>query len=341
MRPTEAEQFLTAFADSKARMLVFRMMTGHYAEAILEHHPRAASLDPDNIRDRTRQLCTVFFNEIERIGDQPAALPPLLHRMSRGHDPRPEFWFREFNEAYDHYRHHRKLEVKLNQLIPFLGEGDYADIGCGGGDLVCYLKEHHGKFRSYTGIDVMDWRSEAVREKIDFRVFNFAKPEGIRPGKFHFATSMAVLHHVGSTDASLVYFLSNVRESLHPGGRLLVEEDVILPQEEIAADRHYQDQVKHLIQEQPLYAAYLALDRQQQQHALVLIDLLANSLTVGVPDMDFPFGFRSINQWSDLFHKSGLVHEKIQINGFVKGTFNRSSHVVYLLKKDGDGVASS
>jgi 2-polyprenyl-3-methyl-5-hydroxy-6-metoxy-1,4-benzoquinol methylase len=334
MKIAEAEAFLAAFRDQDAHRLVYKMMTDHYADAILEHHPRPASLDPDHIRNRTRHLCSFLFEEIDRIVDDPSQLSPLLGKMSRGHDPRGEIWFREFNEAYDHYRHRRKLEVKLNQLIPFLAEGDYADIGCGGGDLVCFLKEHYGKFSSYTGIDVMDWRSEAVRDKIHFRVYDFSRPEGALPGRFHFATSMAVLHHVGSNDASLNYFLRNVGKSLHPGGRLLVEEDVILPEEEIEAERMYRVQAEQLKKEQPLFSGFLALDQQQQKHALILIDLLANSLTVGVPDMDFPFGFRTINGWERLFREAGFTVEKIQINGFVGGTFNRSSHVVYLLRKD-------
>jgi SAM-dependent methyltransferase len=334
MKSKEAEQFLAAFRDSHARRLVYDMMTDHYADAILKNHPRTASLDPDQIRNRTRQLCSILFNEIEQMGDDPARLYPLLTRISRGHHPMPDFWFREFNEAYDHYRHHRKLEIKLNQLIPFLGEGDYADIGCGGGDLVCHLKDNYRKFSSFTGIDVMDWRSETVKGKMDFRVFNFAKPEGIRPGKFHFATCMAVLHHVGHDDASLDYFLSNVRRSLHHGGRLLVEEDVILPAAEIEAERMYRVQADQLKKEQPLFPGYLALDPQQQKHALILIDVLANSLTVGVPEMDFPFGFRTINGWAALFREAGFATEKIRINGFVGGTFNRSSHVVYLLRND-------
>jgi SAM-dependent methyltransferase len=243
------------------------------------------------------------------------------------------FWFPEFNEAYENYKHQRKLQIKLEQLKPFLRTGAFADIGCGGGDLVSYLKENYGKFSSYTGIDVMDWRSEPVREKIDFRVFNFAHPEGPLADKFDFATCMAVIHHVGRDESSRLHFLRNIRESLQPDGLLLVEEDVILPSAEIAAHSSYQQETGHLRKDQPLYGEYLDLEPQEQEHVLIIIDLLANSLTVGVPDMDFPFGFLSIDAWVRLFRKAGYVPEKIQITGFVRGTFNRSSHVIYLLRR--------
>jgi len=257
----------------------------------------------------------------------------LLLRLSRGQEPRPSIWFREFDEAYEQYKHRQKLEVKLNQLKPFLREGAYADIGCGGGDLVAYLKKHYGAFTSFTGIDVMDWRSKAVRKEIDFRFFDFSNPSGTLPEKFDFATCMAVLHHVGKDDGSLLRFLGNIRDSLNVSGRLLVEEDVILPEAEINPSESYRNQVEQLKREQPLFGEYTMLPGRDQLAALILIDLLANSLAVGVPEMHFPFGFRSINRWMNLFNESGFEVEKVQINGFVRGTFNRSSHVFYLLQR--------
>lgn len=335
MKKEEANHFLSAFGNETARSLVFRMMTQHYAEAILEHHPAPASLNTEKIRQQTRHLCTLLFEKIDLAGDDPSRLIALLTGMSRAHQPVAEFWFEEFNEAYENYKHHRKLAVKLEQLLPFLRDGAYADIGCGGGDLVCHLKDNYGKFSSYTGIDVMDWRSEAVREKINFRVFDFSGPGGkAPPGKYDFATCLAVLHHVGRDETSQLTFLRNIRESLHPRGRLLVEEDVILPADEISSSKDYMKQMEHLRQEQMLYGEYTDLGRRDQEQVLILIDLLANSLIVGVPDMDFPFGFRSIHEWERLFREAGFVSEKIQINGFVAGTFNRSSHVVYLLRGD-------
>jgi hypothetical protein len=148
------------------------------------------------------------------------------------------------------------------------------------------------------------------------------------------ATCMAVLHHVGDNDESRLQFLGNIRNSLNSSGRLLIEEDVILPKEEISASADYHEQVEALKKVQPLYPEYLALSGMEQEHALVLIDLLANALTVGVPDMDFPFGFKTIEGWKRLFMEAGYTVEKVQINGFVNGTFNRSSHVVYLLGRD-------
>jgi SAM-dependent methyltransferase len=333
MNRKEAEEFLVAFRNGKARSLVHRMMILHYTEAVLEHHPDPATLDPEKIGELTGHLCHSIFTEVESIGHDPYALYPLLLKLSRGQEPRPSIWFREFDEAYEQYKHRRKLKVKFNQLKPFLRKGAYADIGCGGGDLVAYLKKHYRGFTSFTGIDVMDWRSRAIRKEIDFRFFDFSNPVGTLPEKFDFTTCMAVLHHVGKEDRSLIRFLGNIRDSLNVSGRLLVEEDVILPEAEIDTSESYCSQVEQLKQEQPLFGEYTRLSGPDQEAALILIDLLANSLTVGVPEMHFPFGFRSIHRWTNLFKESGFEVEKVQINGFVRGTFNRSSHVLYLLQR--------
>jgi SAM-dependent methyltransferase len=334
MREQEVTHFQEAFRNRASRELVRRMMIQHYAEAILEHHPDPDSLVRETIWQRTDQLCTAIFNEIGRLEGFPGSLYPLMQQLSRSHQPQSSIWFKEFNEAYEHYKHHRKLKLKMEQLAPFMQGASYADIGCGGGDLVAYLKKYYRGFSSYTGIDVMDWRSDSVREEIDFQVFDFSKPGAGSPRKYDMATCMAVLHHVGDNDESRLRFLDNVRNSLNPSGRLLIEEDVILPREEISASADYLEQVKALKMDQPLYPEYLALSGRGQEHALVLIDLLANALTVGVPDMDFPFGFKTIEGWKKLFMEAGYSVEKVQINGFVNSTFNRSSHVVYLLGRN-------
>lgn len=331
MKQKEIRAFMNAYGDNNARDMVQKMMIRHYADAVLEHHPDPTLLDKQIIRECTAALCGSIFHALDEIEGKPDELSGLLLRLSRGTAPRDPIWFRRFNEAYEHYRHRGKLEIKLKQLMPYLTEGDYADIGCGGGDLTAYLKQHYPGFSSCTGIDVMDWRSESVRELIRFRMFDFSRPKDPAPGAFDFATCMAVLHHVGNDDDSRIRFLQEVRKSMRPSGKLLVEEDVILPPDEIAGNEHFLRQVEKRCKKQPLFAAYLSLTREEQEHTLILIDLLANSLTVGVPSMDFPFGFETINGWIRLFGEGGWRVENVRINGFVPGTFNRSSHVVYLL----------
>lgn len=334
MKQEEIREFLMAYRDGRARGLVQDMMTLHYTEAVMMHHPDPSLLGEDWIKERTTHLCSFIFNKLDGITEQPDKLPELLLRLSRGTIPQDSLWFKEFNEAYENYKHQRKLQIKMKQLSPFMAGGAYADIGCGGGDLAAYLKTHYPGFTSCTGIDVMDWRTESVKDAILFRVFDYSRPQGPAPGPFDFATCMAVLHHVGKDDMSRIRFLQNVRRSMHPSGRLLVEEDVILPAEEIAAIDTYREQAEMLSREQPLFAEYLSLSPGTQKHVLILIDLLANALTVGVPAMEVPFGFKSIEGWARLFYESGLKVEFTRINGFVEGTFNRSSHVVYLLSRD-------
>jgi SAM-dependent methyltransferase len=243
-------------------------------------------------------------------------------------------WFEDFNMAYDTYKHGSKLKMKVEQLLPYLHGKSYCDIGCGGGDLVACIKELHPRFTSYTGIDVLDWRTESLKNVINFQMLDFSDPGAVSPVKYDLATCMAVLHHVGHDDRSRKLFLRNVRKAIAENGRLVVEEDVILPGEELEANAHYRLQVAKRISAQPYFQEYTALSMEEQRCVLTIIDLLANSLIVGVPDMAFPFGFKTINGWTNLFYECGFAVEMVQIKGFTPGMFNQSAHVHFILARN-------
>ncbi len=334
MNIEESAKFLSAFRIDRARELVERMMIHNYAEAILEHHPECHGLDADKIHLQCSTLCRTIFREIAHIRGDPRLLTPLLNKMARngpGHSP---IWFDAFDSAYEAYKHGGKLKKKAEQLGPYLRGGSYCDIGCGGGDLVAYLKKEHPQFREYAGIDVLDWRTEGLKNEIGFQVLDFSKEGSVSQQRYDLATCIAVLHHVGSTDESRSIFLRNLRSALHDHGRLIIEEDVILPRHEIGTREDLQMQVAGRAQEQFLFGDFAMMTREEQLSVLTIIDVLGNSLVMGVHQMAFPFGFKSIVEWGELFSESGYQVEEIRINGFTAGMFNQSSHVLYILKPD-------
>lgn len=121
--------------------------------------------------------------------------------------------------------------------------------------------------------------------------------------------------------------------ALSENGRLIIEEDVILPEEEWQYDEYIKKQIEQNIESQNFFEEFVNMDRNTQKDILIIIDLLANSLSVGVPDMPFPFGFMTLKEWIDLYKETGYEIEDVIINGFSRDTFNRSSHVFYVLKK--------
>lgn len=306
-------------------------MKRNYAAAILIHHPGQDQLNQAAVAQQCAQLVDTAFARIDSIRDQPEQLFPLFTSLSRNRPKRDPIWFDAFLQAYRHYKHQRKLQNRYHRLRPWLRGSTYADVGCGGGDFVAFLKTHHPSFEKLHGIDVMDWRTEAVREQIGFQVLDFSQPNTHSAHQYDCMTCLAVLHHVGNTDEAQGIFLQNLRNALSPGARLIIEEDVILPEEEISRNTNYQQQITRLVPEQPILEAFLALDAATQRDSIILIDFLANALAVGVPEMAFPCGFRSIDDWLRLFNQHGFTVEEVSIAGFVPGNFNQSSHVHFVL----------
>ncbi len=331
-RPKETRTFFQSFANQEARQFVADIMRRNYALAILEHHPQRETLDQHHIQHQCDQLVHVAFRRIEEIEHQPEQLFPLFAQLSRSRPQRDAIWFDEFLEAYYHYKHARKLQSRYQKIKAYLYGRRYADVGCGGGDFVAFLKQQHPEFQELHGIDVMDWRTEAVKEEIGFQLLDFSQPDAHSAIKYDTMTCLAVLHHVGNTDAEQGVFLQNLKKSLNPGGRLVIEEDVILPSEQISQHDHYQQQISRLLPQQPVLADFLAQSPATQRDSIILVDFLANALAVGVPEMAFPCGFRSINSWRDLFEKNGFKLLEVKIAGFVPGNFNQSSHVYFVLE---------
>jgi hypothetical protein len=84
---------------------------------------------------------------------------------------------------------------------------------------------------------------------------------------------------------------------------------------------------------QPTLDHYLGLSAKDQKDVATIIDFLANSLSVGVPSMAFPFGFRSLSDWVRIFDQNGFSLNRIKVLGFQKGNFNQQCHLLFILDK--------
>lgn len=331
-RFAEAFSFLSSFNNQAARDFVRELMKKNYAGAVLEHHPFPYRLYRDEVREKCNFLVDHIFEEINALGD-PRDLFSLFSRLSRNSEERKEVWFDAFLEAYENYKHRTKLESRYQQLRPFVYGPSYCDVGCGGGDLVAYMKKHHPGIEEAAGIDVLDWRSDSVRDKIDFQMLDLTKPEVSSRKKYDTLTCLAVLHHIDNRNGSLQYFLRNMKTAMKENGRLVIEEDVILPDEEIGSDQSIKAQINRTRSHQPMFDRFLHFDRQTQRDIITLIDFLSNSLVVGVPDMPFPCSFQTLSGWRVLFEEKGFTIDEIKVEGFVPHRFNQSSHVIFVLRK--------
>lgn len=332
MHINEAKTFLKAFKNSKARDFVHKMKISNYSNSILEHHPRKEKSGNEHVLRKCRLLINAIFEQIEAVQESPGELFPLLNKLSRKNPEQHEIWFPEFDEAYANYKHNRKLNNRYRQLKPYLYGKSYCDVGCGGGDLVAFLKKNHAHFNICAGIDVLDWRTDEIKDEINFQMLDFSRPGTRSRFRYDTVTCLAVLHHVGKTDNELSVFLQNIGTAITRNGRLIVEEDVILPGYQVNENADVSRQVEKLSGIQPLFAEFVEFSEDDQRDITIIIDVISNALCGGVPQMAFPFGFRSLNQWIEIFSRNNYNIADIEVMGYADGVFNRSGHVFFILE---------
>ncbi len=333
MRATEASAFFSAFENLPARQRVKQMLAQNYASAVLQHHPRGRQLLAVDVEARCTALAETVILEIQNLNGEADRLFPLFSRLSRKHERPHAMWFAAFTEAYQEYRQNHKMQGRYHRLHPWLQGTTCCDIGSGGGEWALFLQRHHADFRQVDGLDVMDWRTPEARTHTGLQILDLRQPGSMSKREYDTLCCLAVLHHVASNTSTVATFLRNCHPALHSKGVLIIEEDVILPAGELAELPAVGRQAMQKAEEQPFFGEFLKMDATTQRAAIVLIDFLANCLAVGVPDMPFPCGFRTLKGWLQLFERCGFETLKIRVEGFVQGNFNQSSHVLFLLRK--------
>lgn len=324
-----AHDFFTAFGNIAARQFARDIMIENYTLAIMKHHPAATSLKEESIRAKCQTLVDTVFRRLEDIQYKPQFMYDVIKTMSRSAEDTEGIWFQEFHDAYNQYKHTNKLETRDQILFPHVVGDSLVDIGCGGGDQVADLKSRHPEqLRRVAGIDVLNWKTDGL--DIQYRVLDFSKPGTVSREKWDTGMLLAVLHHAGKTDQEIATFLQGAKTAV--GKVLIVEEDVLVsPKDQRRSDIPGLEEMSSKREEQPQLDRYLKLDQESQRAATTLTDLLGNSLSVGVPEMAFPFGFRSVSEWVDLFTANGFSLNKVKVPGFQKGNFNQQCHVHFIL----------
>lgn len=262
-----------------------------------------------------RSLLDEAFSRLSAAGPDPAgfqsAVAGLREQVFRKSDP--DFWF---NRLYKEYKRGYKPRRRAENLRPWLRGATLLDLGCGDG-LTSLALEQAG-FQPYL-TDVLDYRDPAARG-LPFRPMG-AAGQAIPYPELHFDSGilLAVLHHVPEPD--LRPLLGDLRRSV---GRLIVEEDSYLVPPDLPG-------LEDILRQDPHLRDFLALSPEDQFRYLMFMDYFANAITLGIPEMDMPFNFRSVGEWVRLFTELGFAVVKVQVMGFQRGFFNRTCHVWFIL----------
>ncbi|MFH1832210.1 MAG: methyltransferase domain-containing protein [bacterium] len=320
--------FFNAFKNTQAKKFVKQIIRENYSAGTCNYHPQKNNLDSDSINSKCETFVNTLFSELTTIQNTPEKLFPLMQKMSRKTIPQNPIWFKELSQAYEHYKRTYRAQMDNAILSPFIAQtSSLVDIGCGGGDFVALLKQTNTQLQKVAGIDILDWRTPGL--DIDYHVVDFSKEGAKSPAQYDTGLLITVLHHVSENRDNIKLFLNNAKTAVSK--RLIVLEDVIVQEQDLAHPKVSQAQALNKKLTQPHFSTFLKFDQETQKAVISLIDLLANSLSVGIPEMPFPFGFKPISEWVKIFKECNFEIEHIEILGFIDKKFNQTSQAIFVL----------
>lgn len=321
-----SKHLFTMLQDQDALSFLRENFLHSFVDAIFANHPKYDLLKLDEIRTKSEQLVEGVFDQISKAQKASQNLYSLCVDLNRK-NPLFTMWFQEFNDAYENYKLVRKPAKRAAYLHPYFCGSSLVDIGCGRGDLLNFLaNEGKTSFTSFTGIDIEDF-SDPIERKFEMKVIDL-KNKNYQPlEKYDTGLLMSVLHHISEDPKDIEGFLKNIR-SLGIK-RLIIEEDILLAPEDRNLPIKGIDQIPALMETQPKLKRFGSLKLGSQKSFTSMADFLANALFVGIPEIPFPFAFRSITDWMEMFKDFEL--EEVNLLGFQPGNFNQVCHALFIL----------
>lgn len=228
------------------------------------------------------------------------------------HNSDESFWF---NRMYKKYKSFYKPKNEFNFLKPYLKGQVIMDFGCGKGHLARELSNEGYKV---IGVDVINILDEET-EKIPF--YQMRERSRLPHLPFNVSTSIikTVLHHTSPSD--LPHLLKDLRKYSQ---RVILIEDIAM-----GLDKYQSDILKLKIK-QPEINKFMALSEKERLNSCILMDFYGNILAQGLLEIHYPFAFRSIDQWVEVFKKYNFRLIKTDIIGFVDYNLHGFFQVVFI-----------
>ncbi|MBI3620253.1 hypothetical protein HY214_03880 [Candidatus Roizmanbacteria bacterium] len=81
---------------------------------------------------------------------------------------------------------------------------------------------------------------------------------------------------------------------------------------------------KTRVEEEIILWMFLSLSPVRQKQMLMVMDFFADAMVFGKTDINFPFSFRSIEEWKKLFKEYGYAFRKLLVLGFAADKVTRN-----------------
>jgi ubiquinone/menaquinone biosynthesis C-methylase UbiE len=270
----------------------------------------------DNSNGHTKEmelLLKKVFDYIEQRTSQGTDISRVVRTLSdeifKTNDP--DFWFTRLYSTF-------KKEIKpvgiINSYKNFIKGNKILNVGCGDGIYSKFFVEQ-GYDVSMT--DVIDFR-DASTYKIPFRQMKNTKVIPFDDKCVGTTIILSVLHHINAEDIETI-----LKEAKRVSKkRVIVEEESFGIQEnknEFAAKIDSDKRLKE----------FIAKPIEEQIQYMKLLDYFSNVVIMRVPNMNFPFGYKTINEWRKLFSELGFLTVETILIGF--GRFHRTGRVAFIL----------
>jgi 2-polyprenyl-3-methyl-5-hydroxy-6-metoxy-1,4-benzoquinol methylase len=230
----------------------------------------------------------------------------IKRQIFHNHDS--SFWF---NDIYKQYKLYIRPQKDLSLIKRHIKGKKVLDFGSGGGYLA--LAMHKAGFNVYTA-DVLDYR---IPDAVALPFVKMKNPLDVPFNNDSFDTVIVktVLHHVDAKNLSML-----VRKLVRVGKRIIVEEDTYdVPS--------YVSGLEKGLKEQPFLKEFLEMPKKTQLESLSLLDYFANAIVLGsfgVPEINFPFQFKTVEEWKQMFESAGAKLTNASLFGFSNGKMHKN-----------------
>ncbi len=223
------------------------------------------------------------------------------------------YWFSKMHYAYKTLIRPKKDYEAVSSLLK--GKTIH-DFGCDGGFFSLeLLRDGYNVVLS----DVVDHRIPEIKN-ISF--YYMTNPTDVAQFSEKVDTTIVktVLHHIDNK------YLSKVLHKLKKvGGRIIIEEDIY------GVPYFIRDTSDKLIS-QVNFKEFASMNLDEQYQYCVLTDYFSNAVIYGRPDITFPFNFKTVEEWKEIFKSVGFTVKECVVNGFNEWKLTQNCQAWFVLE---------